>query len=127
MPRFPGHYQPHLPGELGFYDLRFPDALRAQARLARQFGIYGFCFHYYWFGGRKLLETPLNNLLSNPDIDIRFCINWANESWSRRWDGSENDVLMEQRYSEDDDFAFASALEPIVRDPSIYSHSATDR
>ena len=79
--------------------------------------MYGFCFHYYWFGGRKLLETPLQNLLSNSDIDIRFCINWANESWSRRWDGSENDILIEQKYLEDDDFAFASALEPIVRDP----------
>jgi lipopolysaccharide biosynthesis protein len=117
LPRFSGHYQPHLPGELGFYDLRLPDALRAQAKLARQFGIYGFCFHYYWFGGRKLLETPLKNLLSNSDIDIPFCINWANESWSRRWDGSESDILMEQRHSEDDDFAFANALEPIVRDP----------
>jgi lipopolysaccharide biosynthesis protein len=117
LPRFEGHYQPHLPGELGFYDLRLPDTLRAQAKLARKFGIYGFCFHYYWFAGRKLLETPLNNLLANPDIDIRFCINWANESWSRRWDGSEADVLMEQRYSEADDIAFARALESIVRDP----------
>ena len=117
LPRFAGHYQPHLPGELGFYDLRSAEILRDQARLANQFGVYGFCFHYYWFGGRKLLETPLQNLLSNSDIDIRFCINWANESWSRRWDGSENDILIEQKYLEDDDFAFASALEPIVRDP----------
>jgi len=117
IPRFTGHYQPHLPGELGFYDLRLPDALRAQALLARKFGIYGFCFHYYWFGGQTLLETPLNNFLSNPDIDIAFCINWANESWSRRWDGSEENLLIEQRYSEGDDIAFASALEPIVRDP----------
>ena len=117
LPRFAGHYQPHLPGELGFYDLRLPEVLRAQAKLAQQFGIYGFCFHYYWFGGRKLLESPLNNLLSNPEIDIQFCINWANESWSRRWDGDENDVLIEQRHTEDDDFAFASALEPIIRDP----------
>ena len=117
IPRFPGHYQPHLPGELGFYDLRLPDVLRAQAALAKKFGIYGFCFHYYWFGGRKVLETPLNILLANPDIDIKFCINWANESWSRRWDGSELDLLIEQRYSESDDFAFATALASIVRDP----------
>jgi lipopolysaccharide biosynthesis protein len=117
VPRFEGHYQPHLPGELGFYDLRNPDSLRAQAELARSFGIYGFCFHYYWFGGRKLLDTPLNILLSNPDIDIRFCINWANESWSRRWDGSEHDILIGQQHSKEDDLAFATALELIVRDP----------
>src|SRR6186713_92232 len=117
IPRFVGHYQPHLPGELGFYDLRLPDTLRAQAKLARKFGIYGFCFHYYWFDGRTLLDTPLNNFLSNQDIDIQFCINWANESWSRRWDGSEQDLLLEQRYSESGDIAFANALEPIVRDP----------
>jgi lipopolysaccharide biosynthesis protein len=117
IPRFAGHYQPHLPGALGFYDLRLPDALRAQAKLAREFGIYGFCFHYYWFGGRKLLETPLNILLANPDINIGFCINWANESWSRGWNGSERAILIEQQYSEHDDLAFANALEPIVRDP----------
>ena len=122
LPRFQGHYQPHLPGGLGFYDLRLPDALRSQADLARRFGIYGFCFHYYWFGGRRLLDRPLQNLLSNPDIDLPFCINWANESWSRRWDGSEDDVLIEQKYSEEDDFEFVRSLEPLVRDFRYISH-----
>jgi lipopolysaccharide biosynthesis protein len=117
LPRFVGHYQPHLPGELGFYDLRLPEILRAQAALARRYGLYGFCFHYYWFGGRRLLDTPLNILLSHRDIDLPFCINWANESWTRTWDGREKNILIEQKYSEKDDIAFAKALEPIVRDP----------
>ena len=117
LPRFVGHYQPHLPGELGFCDLRLPEMLRAQANLARRYGLHGFCFHYYWFGGRKLLDTPLNILLSHPDIDLPFCINWANESWTRTWDGREENILIEQRYSEQEDIAFAKALETIVRDP----------
>jgi lipopolysaccharide biosynthesis protein len=117
VPRFRGHYQPHLPGALGFYDLRLPDALRAQAALARRHGIGGFCFHYYSFGGRRVLETPLNNLLANPDIDLPFCINWANEDWTRSWDGREGEVLLSQRYSPEDDIAFAEAAAPMLRDP----------
>ena len=81
FPRFRGHYQPHLPGELGFYDLRNPEVLYRQAALARRYGLYGFCIHHYWFGGKTLLDTPLQNLLKNRDIDIGFCLNWANESW----------------------------------------------
>jgi lipopolysaccharide biosynthesis protein len=127
LPRFVGHYQPHLPGELGFYDLRLPDALRAQAALARRHGVYGFCFHYYWFAGRKLLDTPLNILLSNPDIDLPFCINWANQQWTANWHGQaikssqESNILIKQEFSEEDDLAFAKALGSIVRD-SRYIH-----
>lgn len=117
LPRFPGHYQPRLPGALGFYDLSRPDILRRQAQTAQRYGIEGFCFHYYWFAGRKLLQRPLENLTADPSIDLPFCINWANESWSRRWDGSETSVLIAQDHSPEDDLAFARAIEPLFDDP----------
>jgi lipopolysaccharide biosynthesis protein len=117
LPLFEGHYQPRLPRDFGFYDLSRPETLRLQAELARQFGIEGFCFHYYWFGGKRLLETPLDNLLADRSIDLPFCINWANQTWSRRWDGREQDVLVAQRYSPEDDIAFAEAVAPLFDDP----------
>ena len=117
FPRFRGHYQPHLPGELGFYDLRVPDTLYRQAALARRYGIAGFCIHHYWFAGKTLLETPLRILLENRDIDIGFCLNWANENWSRAWDGSEKEILIAQQHSPADDLALASSLEKALADP----------
>ena len=116
LPRFAGHYQPQLPGDLGFYDLRMPDALRKQAALAKRYGIHGFCFHHYWFQGRTLLDTPLKLLLSQPDIDLPFCVNWANENWTRRWRGDDHDILIGQQYSPNDDLAFAASLVPLFRD-----------
>ena len=117
LPRFSGHYQPRLPGALGFYDLSYVDAIRRQAVLAKKYGIAGFCFYHYWFGGRAVLERPLQLLLDNPDIDLPFCLCWANENWTRTWDGSDKQVLLAQNHSAEDDIAFARSIEPAMRDP----------
>ena len=117
FPRYRGHYQPHLPGELGFYDLRNPDVLYRQAALARHYGLHGFCLHHYWFDGKTLLGEPLRILLENPYIDIGFCLNWANQSWNRAWDGSEKHVLIDQKHSPGDDLALAASLETALADP----------
>jgi hypothetical protein len=116
VPRYVGHFQPRLPADLGFYDLRSVEVLRAQARLAKRSGIHGFCIHNYWFSGRKMLETPLRLLLANPDIDLPFCLNWANESWSRRWDGADHEVLLEQRYDDGDAERYAESILPALID-----------
>ena len=102
-PRFRGHYQPHLPADLGFYDLRLPEVREAQAELAREYGIYGFCYYHYWFNGKRLLERPVNEILDQRRPDFPFCLCWANENWTRAWDGLEREVLLKQNYSEDDD------------------------
>jgi len=108
-PRYLGHYQPRLPGDLGFYDLRVPDVLKHQAALARQYGIYGFCFHHYWDEGTSLFGLPLEQLLSDPDIDMPFCICWANGPWRQRWNVSAK--------SGGDDFAFLEFATRAFRDP----------
>lgn len=99
-PGFAGHYQPHVPSSrLGYYDLRDPQVLEIQAALAKQFSVHGFCYYYYWFNGAKLLDTPLNNLLANPNIPKRFCLCWANSDWTRAWYGQNKQVLIAQEYT----------------------------
>lgn len=101
-PLFKGHYQPHIPADLGFYDLRLEEARMEQAQLAQQYGIYGFCYYHYWFNGKRLLEQPVNKILQTGKPDFPFMICWANENWSRRWDGSEHEILIAQNYSKSD-------------------------
>jgi hypothetical protein len=102
-PLFPGHYQPHLPGELGYYDLRVPEVREAQAELARAHGIGGFVYYHYWFQGRRLLHRPFDEVLASGAPDFPFALCWANEEWTRNWDGRSGRVLIRQEYSAADD------------------------
>jgi hypothetical protein len=116
-PLFSGHYQPHVPADLGYYDLRQEETRIAQAELAKQYGVEGFCYYHYWFQGKRLLEGPLEELVKSGKPDFPFCICWANESWSRRWDGKDQEILMRQEYSEKDDLEHIRALIPLFEDP----------
>jgi hypothetical protein len=115
-PVFPGHYQPHLPADLGFYDLRLAEVREAQAQLARNYGINGFCYYYYYFNGKRLLNRPLDENLSSGKPDFPFCICWANENWTRRWDGNDCHILIEQHHSTEDDIHFILQLIPVLKD-----------
>ena len=116
-PLFDNHYQPHVPADLGFYDLRLEDTREAQAELARQHGIHAFCYYHYWFGGRRLLERPFEEVLRSGKPEFPFCLCWANEPWSRRWNGRSEDLLQPQVYSAEDDLAHIRFLLPALADP----------
>lgn len=115
-PLYRGHAQPRLPADLGFYDLRVAEARQAQADLAARYGIQAFCYYYYWFDGRRILERPLDEVLASGEPDFPFCVCWANENWTRRWDGLDGEVLLRQSYGPAWAEAFIDDLIPILRD-----------
>lgn len=113
---FDGHYQPHLPTDFGFYDLRVRDTRRDQIKVARQYGIDAFCYHYYWFSGTRLLHQPIEDMLQDPSSEMPFCLCWANENWTRRWDAAEHEILIEQEYRPEDDLKFIKSIAPFFAD-----------
>lgn len=115
-PVVPGHHQPHLPADLGFYDLRLPETRAAQAELAREHGVDAFCYYHYWFTGRQVLQRPVEEIVGSGQPDFPFCLCWANENWTRAWDGRSGETLLEQRYSDADDLAHIRHLLPVLGD-----------
>lgn len=115
-PLFETHLQPHLPTDFGFYDLRVRETRRDQIAVAKQYGIDGFCYHYYWFSGKRILNLPVDDMLADPESDMPFCLCWANENWTRRWDGADQEVLIAQQYLPDDDLNFIKSLIPFFED-----------
>lgn len=116
VPQYVGHYQPKLPSDLGFYDLSHNDIFYKQIDLAKKYGIYGFCFHYYWFSGKRLMEKPIFNYLNDKNIDFPFMLCWANENWTRSWNGRNEDVLISQNFEEEDYLKFIEDIFPFFQD-----------
>ena len=117
-PRFKGHYQPHLPADTGFYDLRLPESRQMQADMAKEYGIFGFCYYHYWFKGFRMMEKPVQEILKSKEPAFPFMLCWANETWSRNWDANEKDILLKQEYSFDhDEIHFNYLCKNVFSDP----------
>ena len=114
-PLFYGHVQPRVPYDVGFYNLENVDVIERQVKLAKQFGIYGFCFYYYWFSGQRVLEKPLDLFLKSK-IDFKFHLMWANENWSKLWDGGNRELILEQKFDETQIDDFYRDLLPYIKD-----------
>ncbi len=115
--RFTGHYQPREPhSDFGYYTLTDIEIIQKQVKLAKEHGIYGFAIYYYWFSGKRLMEKPADLFLNHPEIDMPFCLCWANENWTRAWDGKKKDILIGQDYSAEDDERFIGDMLPYLRD-----------
>ena len=119
-PLFNGHYQPHIPADLGYYDLRDHSILEKQAEMAQEYGVHGFVYYHYWFSGRRLLDLPVKNMLTVKTPDMPFCLCWSNENWTRRWDGLDQEILIAQEYSIDDDVSHIRNLIPAFEDKRYF-------
>lgn len=115
-PLFKDHYQPHLPSDLGFYDLRVAEVREEQAKMAKEHGIHGFCYYHYWFNGRRIIERPFQEVFESGKPDFPFMLCWANENWTKIWDGSDKQILLEQKYSPEDDKKHIQSLIPFFKD-----------
>lgn len=116
IPHFVGHYQPKIPYDVGFYNLLMPGVMERQVEIAKAYGIYGFCFYYYWFSGKKVLEKPLEYWLAHKEIDFRYHFCWANENWSKLWDGGNHSMILKQEYKDDDAVKFFYDILPYFKD-----------
>lgn len=116
IPLFTEHYQPHIPYDVGYYDLLNPTAMKRQAALAKMYGVYGFCFHWYWFSGERTMEKPCEMLLEHKEIDLKFCFDWATENWTSAWDGGTKEVIFEQKLNDNDDKKFMDDILPYMKD-----------
>ncbi len=116
MPVFVGHYQPHIPYDVGYYDLLNLDTFKRQIYLAKHYGIYGFCIHYYWFSGKRIMEKPLELFLQHKELDMPFCLDWATENWTALWDGGNKKIMLGQKLREDDDQRFMKDILPYMSD-----------
>lgn len=116
QPLFDGHRQPHLPADFGFYDLRVAETRRDQIRVAKEYGVDGFCYHYYWFSGTRILNRPLDEMLADKESDMPFCLCWANETWTRRWNAADHEELIKQKYLPEDSLNFIKSVVPFLQD-----------
>lgn len=117
LPLYKGHYQPRIPHQdIGYYNLDNIDIIRKQVSIAKNYGIYGFCFYHYDFNGKRLMEKPVNNFILHKDIDFNFCLSYANENWTRAWDGDINNILIENKYSKKYDMKFIENLQKYFDD-----------
>ncbi|MBP3300546.1 MAG: glycoside hydrolase family 99-like domain-containing protein [Clostridia bacterium] len=117
-PLYEGHYQPRVPLNGNYYNLLDPEVLRWQAKLAREYGVYGFCFYHYWFDGHMLLEKPMELLLREKDIDLPFCVCWANEPWTKAWVSKHDNILIAQRYGDQKEWTeHFNYFLPFFKDP----------
>ena len=115
-PRFLNHYQPHIPADLGFYDLRLKENRIAQQNLAKEYGIDGFCYYHYWFDGHLIMEKPLELMYKDEDETFPYMFCWANGSWARNWEGGHNVILIQQKYSHQDNINHFNYMLPFFKD-----------